>query len=102
MRRQRNLKPSVHTMLDSSKLALSGSTSVAEIVDENLVPPSDDPERYLFRAEHMHKHGLVSVSEFPAMRKYKQVHAWHMTGAKAYRLPKEVTVKRGCVVWIKL
>ena len=51
MRRQRNLKPAVHTMLDSSKLALSGSTSVAEIVDGNLVPPSDDPERYLFRAK---------------------------------------------------
>jgi hypothetical protein len=47
------------------------------------------------------KHGVTSVAEFPAMTKYKRVHAWHITDAKEYPLPKEVAVKRGCVVWIK-
>ena len=66
------------------------------------MPPSEDPDRYLFRAEHVQKkHGVTSVAEFPAMTKYKRVHAWHITDAKEYPLPKEVAVKRGCVVWIK-
>ena len=82
--------------------AVSGSTSVAEVVDGNLVPPSDDPERFLFRPEHIQKHGVTSVTEFPAMTKYRRVHAWHVTDATEYPLPKEVSVKRGCVVWIKL
>ena len=81
---------------------LSGSAIVAEVVDGNLVPPAEDPGRFLFQPEHVQKHGVTSVAEFPAMTKYKRVHAWHVTDPKEYPLPKEVTVKCGCVVWTKL
>ena len=81
------------------KPSVSGSTSVAEVVDGNLVLPSDDPERFLFRPEHIQKHRVTSVTEFLAMTKYKRVHAWHVTDATEYPLPKEAS---GCVVWIKL
>lgn len=79
-----------------------GCFKVAEAHRGFVAPPTGCPENYMFLPEHMRKHQISSVSEFPVVATYKHVYAWEVQSPVEYAEPKALPSKPGRVVWAKL
>lgn len=67
-----------------------------------VAPPQSCPENYLFLPEHLHKHQISSVADFPVLATYDEVFAWEFKDAVEYEKPVVLPSKPGRIVWARL
>ncbi len=84
------------------EVTLTDSIEVAEVRNGLVVPPRRDPGNFMFLQEHVHKHQVHSVAQFPCLKQYRKVFAWILKDPVLYSCPQNIKIKRGCVVWANL
>lgn len=67
-----------------------------------VAPPATCPENYLFLPEHMAKHEIENITDFPQLATYENVWAWKVENPVEYSKPTVLESKPGRIVWAKL
>jgi hypothetical protein len=70
----------------------------------NLSAPPEAPHNFMFLEEHLSKHQIYDLADFPCLAQYKTVYAWVLSDVveSTDPKPKQIHVKKGCIVWVNL
>ena len=66
-----------------------------------LSAPVEAPANFLLLDQHVEKHQIRDLQEFPALAAWETVFAWVLENPIEYTVPLALTAKHGCVVWAK-
>ena len=75
---------------------------VARKRDGFLSAPVEASADFMFLQEHIPKHQIKNVQDFPHLLTYETAYAWVLSDVTEYDVPRELHTKPGCVVWAKL
>ena len=64
-----------------------------------FVSAPQDPQNFMFLRKNIKKHQIHRLWDFPILKSYETTYAWVMANPTKHDEPKELTVKKGCVVW---
>ena len=67
-----------------------------------LSAPVEAPANFLFLDQHLQKHQITDLQEFPVLSSWETIFAWVLEDPVEYAAPLELTAKHGCVVWVKV
>ena len=81
---------------------VAGCKVVARKRDGFMSAPVESPMDFLFLKEHIPKHQIKNVQDFPHLLTYQTAYAWILSDVTEFDVPRDLCTKPGCVVWAKV